>query len=209
MPTNKFIKASVLVFCIVTWLTLLYHYVQFLYFYQSISLALINFFKYLTLISNTLVACAYTALITGGKSKIAVFFNKPNVLTAITIYIVLVGMAFNMGLRPLDTPGWVQWFTEEILHVINPFFFFFIWLIYVEKASLQYKDILYWLILPWIYLIVLFTQAALTNSFPYPFINFTQRVYLNAILHFSIVTGSIIAFGFIIVYLSRKNHKNA
>src|ERR1044071_1883578 len=65
---------------------------------------LLRFFSFFTILSNIIVALSLSTLLVGPNGKWGRFFSKPSTLTAITVYITVVGAIYNGILRFLWAP---------------------------------------------------------------------------------------------------------
>ena len=61
--------------------------------------------SYLTNLTVFLSAICFTCVATRARSPVARFFRQPTVVTAIVVYMVFVGIAYNVLLRYLWTPS--------------------------------------------------------------------------------------------------------
>ena len=146
---------------------------------------IIRFFSFYTILTNILVALAFTFFLLSSRSRLTVFFCNPNVITAITVYITVVGITYNLILRPLWQPKGLQQLVDELLHVIVPLLFIFYWLLFTSKNRLLWKNIFSWLIYPFVYVILILLRGAFSGYYPYPFIDVNKlgysKVFLNCV----------------------------
>ena len=147
---------------------------------------LIRFFSYFTILTNLLVTVCSTILVLKPNSSFGKFFQKEQTLTAVTIYIVVVGIVYNVILRSIWDPQGMQRVVDELLHLIIPILFLLYWLIFVKKDHLQYKNAFPWLIYPFVYAVFAFIRGAFSGFYPYPFIDINKlginKVLLNTVL---------------------------
>lgn len=149
----------------------------------SISETIIRYFSFFTILTNIIVALCATALVLRPKSGWVMFFLSPKTLTGITIYITVVGLVYNIILRQLWNPQGLQRWVDELLHTIIPILFILFWAIWVTKRELQWKDILSWLIYPFLYTIFILVRGAFSGFYPYPFIDVNKLGYNKALLN--------------------------
>ena len=88
---------------------------------ESIMETIIRFFSFFTILTNILVACCFTLLAIGKKQS---FLTKPSSLSAVTVYILVVGIVYNLLLRSTWNPQGLQKVVDELLHSVIPFYFF-------------------------------------------------------------------------------------
>ncbi len=130
------------------------------------------------------------------------FFSRPGVATAITVYIVIVGIVYNTVLRHLWHPAGLQLIADELLHSATPLMFLLYWLFFVDKGKLNLNTF-YWLIYPLVYFIWILIFGALSGFYPYPFINVTELGYNKVILHSGILTVGFLLLSLLFVAIDK------
>jgi hypothetical protein len=93
---------------------------------------------------------------------------------AITVYILVVGITYNLLLRSLWNPEGLQWVVDELLHSVIPVLFFVYWWIFRSRAALLWKNIFPWLLFPLFYCIYTLIRGHLSGYYPYPFMDAGQ-----------------------------------
>ena len=161
----------------------------------SVGATLVQYFSYYTILTNIMIAWVCTVLFirredTSGRKK---------VLTAILVYILTVGLTYNLILRSLWKPEGLQLLADNLLHSIIPLLYLVFWLIFVKKHTLQWNNFLPWLIYPLLYLIYVMIRGAIFGVYPYPFIDVAQIGYQKALLNAVMVTGVIVIFSLLSV----------
>lgn len=144
---------------------------------------LIRYFSYFTISTNIIVAFCSTLQLFAPQSKWGAYFSKPTTLTAITVYIIIVGIVYNLILRFLWQPEGLQRLADELLHLVIPFLFLFYWIFFVPKSTLKWSDLWPWLIYPLLYIVYTFTRGFLSGWYPYPFLNVTVIGWSKALLN--------------------------
>jgi hypothetical protein len=152
----------------------------------SVGETLVRFFSFFTILSNLLTAICFSFLMLAPGSSQGRFFSRPQNLTAITVYMVMVGLVYNTTLRFLWAPQGSQKLVDELLHVVMPLLTLLFWIFFVPKTSIAPKMIFRWLIYPVAYLAYALLRGAMSGYYPYPFVNVTQlgypTVFLNSLL---------------------------
>jgi len=143
----------------------------------SVPETVIRFFSFYTILTNILVALCFTILLTGTTSRAGHFFGQSKNLTAIAVYIGMVGIVYNLILRFLWKPQGLQRVVDELLHVVTPLLFISYWLLIVSKQTLNWKDVFPWLVYPLVYVVVILVRGAVSGFYPYPFINVGKLGY--------------------------------
>jgi hypothetical protein len=164
---------------------------------------MIQFFSYFTILSNILVAVCLTVLLFNRNSKWGTFFSKPQTLTALAVYISIVGLVYNLILRFLWAPQGMQRMVDELLHSFNPLWFFLYWLIFVSKGSLQWKNVFPWLWYPLFYCVYVMIRGALSDLYPYPFIDVTQLGYSAVLVNCVGLCGVFLVFSLLLVGIGK------
>jgi len=141
---------------------------------------LIRFFSYFTILTNTLAAVYFTVRATGNK-----WLRSPGALTAIAVYIFIVGAVYQVLLRHIWAPQGLQKVVDDLLHTVNPLLVFFYWFRYEEKSEVKYTQIGKWLLYPLVYLAYILVRGQESGFYPYPFVDVTtigwQQTLLNAL----------------------------
>lgn len=136
----------------------------------------IRFFSFFTILTNLLVAIYFSLSLLKKKNV-----DKPGTLTAVTVYITIVCMVYQIILRPIWKPTGIQMIVNELLHSIIPILVIIFWYLYEEKTTLTYKLLLKWLIYPFIYLLFILFRGSFSNFYPYPFVN-VENLGLSKVL---------------------------
>ena len=173
----------------------------------SIPEIIIRYFSYFTILTNLLVAICGTALLTNRNSKIKSFFSRQNTLTAVAVYITVVGLVYNSILRFLWNPQGLQWIVDELLHSVIPLLFIVFWLLIVPKGKFQWKNVLAWLLYPLIYLVFVLLRGLPSSFYPYPFIDVDKIGYYKTFINSSgmLLAFLAVAIIFLIVNRFKKN----
>ena len=163
----------------------------------------IRFFSFFTILTNIIVGIAFTILGIGQNIKGNNFFSKPFVITAVTVYIFIVGLVYNIVLRSIWDPQGLQLYVDEALHVVTPVLCLVYWGFYVPGRSLKWKEALYWLWYPLIYLTCVLIRGALSNFYPYFFINVKELGYRKVFMNSIYVTLAFLIVALLMIWLNR------
>ncbi len=170
---------------------------------------IVRFFSFFTILTNLLVAICVSNLWLRPGSGPGRFFSRPSVLTAITVYIVIVGVVYNAVLRFLWNPRGLQYITDELLHSVVPALFLFCWIFFVPKSGLQYKDAFTWLIYPAVYLVWTFIHGKWTDYYPYPFVNVAELGYQRVLVNCAGLCIAFLGLSLFLVLAGRYAGRNA
>lgn len=153
------------------------------------------------MLTNILVAACCSVLLLKPNFRFRQFFNNENTLTAITVYIVIVGIVYHVILRSVWNPQGLQLVADQILHTAVPGLFLLYWLLFVNKKQLR-RNVFPWLLYPFIYGVFVLLRGKMSGFYPYPFIDadklglsktLTNIVLLTIV--FLIVSLLFVAFG--------------
>lgn len=136
--------------------------------------AVVRFFSYMTIWTNILVTLSFLYPLISPDSKAARFFTRPVVQTGLLLYICIVGLVYHFFLSIMWKPVGLQYFVDILLHYVVPVLYFLYWMLYAKKGALHYMNVMVWLIYPIIYIVYILTRGALTNTYPYPFLNVSK-----------------------------------
>ncbi|HQW69023.1 MAG TPA: Pr6Pr family membrane protein [Flavobacterium sp.] len=159
----------------------------------------IRFFSYFTILSNTLVAVYFTVMWLKKPSLLLLRLQKPGILTAVTLYISIVGLVYQLVLRSIWSPTGMQKLVDELLHSVMPLFVIVFWYLYENHKTTSWKSFPKWLIFPSLYLVYILIRGHFSNYYPYPFMDVTQ-LGLNQVLLNSgvlVLVFVAVAFGFV------------
>ena len=141
------------------------------------SVAVLQVCSYFTILTNTLVAVTTTLALLLPRSDTGRWCAKPETITAITVYIVVVGLIYNIVLRPISHfEGWAA-LGNELVHSVVPLLYILYWLTCATKGSIRWSSAVRWLLYPFLYLIYTFLHGRISNWYPYPFVDVTRIGY--------------------------------
>ncbi|MBS1729448.1 MAG: Pr6Pr family membrane protein [Bacteroidetes bacterium] len=150
---------------------------------------IIRFFCFFTILTNLLVALCFTAI----AFNLHLFFfkvlSKHSSLTALTAFILIVGLVYQFALRNLWNPTGLQFIVDELLHSMIPLLVLIYWIINVAKTKVEIKPVMCWLIYPILYIVIILVRGAISGFYPYPFLNITQIGYEKAFINIGLIFG--------------------
>lgn len=170
----------------------------------------IRFFSYFTILTNSLVAIYFLWLFFWMKgANTQLLHHTPTTLIPITAYILVVGLIYQVILRPLWNPEGLNKVVDELLHSVVPLATGLFWIIYGRTHRITYASVGKWLLYPLVYLIYIIIRGYFSDFYPYPFIDVSvlgyAKVSLNAMLVAVVFTGILLLLIFI-NNLSLKKH---
>lgn len=168
---------------------------------------IIRYFSYFTILTNLMVAICCTTLFLLPATALGTFFSRPTVLTAIAVYILIVGIIYNLVLRFLWNPEGLQRLVDELLHSAIPILFGIYWVVFVEKDQLQWNSVWRWLLYPVVYIIYIFFRGASSGFYPYPFIDVSQLGMEKALINSGIIALAFLLISLIFIGIAKRVKK--
>ncbi len=170
---------------------------------RTFMISITQIFSYFTILTNLLIAIAYSFILLSPNSKPGRFFSQTATLTGIAVYIGVITFIYELLLRDRwDIVGLVKT-TDILLHTVNPIAFLIFWFVFVPKQQLRWMLAIYWLIYPLVYLIWILIRGEILNVYPYHFINVVNLGYTNVIVNCLWVLLAFLSFSGIFLSISR------
>ncbi|MCG7404938.1 MULTISPECIES: Pr6Pr family membrane protein [Caballeronia] len=160
--------------------------------------------SYLTNLTVLLTAFCFTCVATRARFPLARFFRKPTVVTAVVVYIVFVGIAYNALLRYLWTPSGYRALVNESLHTIVPALAALYWYLFVPRFHLSLKRCALWLVYPLSYLCITLWRGRLSDFYPYPFINVAELGYERVFINAAMLVGAFLALMSVFLVINHR-----
>ena len=171
----------------------------------SIPETIVRFFSFFTILTNILVAVCFSFIYLRPIGDKTNRWLNVSSQTAIAVYILVVGIIYNIILRSLWAPTGMQKLVDELLHFIMPGLYFFYWLIFIEKQGLKWKQAFVWLLYPLVYLILILIRGAFTttNFYPYPFVDVYNHGYEKVFISCGFILLLFLFLSFIFIGVSK------
>jgi hypothetical protein len=139
--------------------------------------ASVRFFSFFTILTNLIAAVALLVPVAAPSSGAAGFLTRPAVRTAITGYMIMVGVVYYLLLAGLSQRGGLPLLIEHMLHALTPPLFLLDWLLFVDKRRLDWRLGLRSLGYPLAYIAYTLAHGAATGWYPYPFLDVAEIGY--------------------------------
>lgn len=173
---------------------------------NGIAFTITNYFSFFTILTNTLVTIFYFSMLLP-KSKAHAFFSKPGHSTAVTLYILIVGLVYQLILRFTWSPEGLAMIVDELLHSVNPLLFLIAWIFIFKKNNLNWSLLLKWLIYPLAYLVYSLIRGSIVNWYPYPFIDVTKIGIQQSLVNSLMVTAMFVLIGSLLLAVEKRMSK--
>jgi hypothetical protein len=199
--TNRFFIGII---ALVGWFAIIVQlYLMLLNRIASVPETVVRFFSFFTILTNILVALA-ASLIFIKRSSAKNFLQRSNNVTALTVYIFIVGLIYNLILRYIWEPKGMQRLVDELLHLIIPILFVLYWFLYISKKELKWSNFWAWLLYPLTYIIYVLIRGAYSGFYPYPFVDVTELGYKTVMINSLLITVLFIFFSLLFIGVGRK-----
>lgn len=146
---------------------------------------IIRFFSYFTILTNILVALYFTFSYYKVRVGLLKIIDRSGTLTAVTIYILIVGLVYQVLLRHVWEPTGMQMIVDELLHTIIPGIVLVYWIMFGTNTMVAYKDIRQWMVYPLGYLFFILVRGYMSGFYPYPFVDVgtqgIEKVVVNSV----------------------------
>lgn len=148
---------------------------------------ILRFFSFFTILTNILVALFFTVKLFNLSKKSFGLFYKSGIFTALTAFILIVGLVYQVVLRSTWEPTGLQLVVDELLHTIIPLCTFLYWFFYAERNDSKIQSVIIWLCYPIIYIIFIFIRGYFSDFYPYPFLNISEIGFGNTLINATLV----------------------
>lgn len=169
---------------------------------------IIRFFSFFTILTNILVVLYFSARISIFKKTHLNKLSKDGNLTALTAFILVVGLVYQFILRGTWQPTGLQRIIDELLHSVIPLFVFLYWLKFATKNDLIFKNIKIWLWYPIVYFLYLIIRGHFSNFYPYPFVNVTEIGYSQVLINAVLVSLFFLFIMGVLIFVGNKTRKS-
>jgi hypothetical protein len=170
---------------------------------------LINYFSYFTVLTNTLVAIVLTSAASRSPSSLARFFRRPGVSTAVTVSIVVVGVAYSALLRHVWDPQGFQWLVNELLHDVMPLVFVVWWWLCVDKGRLRVGHAGLWMLYPLMYFAYAMLRGHVIGVYQYPFINVDRLGFAQVVINSLMILAGFVGLSLALIAVDRWRGRTA
>jgi hypothetical protein len=169
--------------------------------------SIVHLLSYFTIENNILVALAMTLLLLAPQSKWGKWFAKSTTLAAMCVYITIVLLVYQLVLRGQHVQlGWFR-VCDEIFHSISPPMFILFWLLFIPKVKLPWAKAINWLLYPLIYCVYILVRGAISNYYPYSFIDGTKLTYGQITVNCFFLLLAFLSLGLLFIGIARVVQK--
>lgn len=160
------------------------------------------YFSLFTVLTNILVAFVLTSSLFVSDPKN--FFLRPNMQSAVVVFIVFVGFIDFIFLDGLGKAHGLKLIAESLLHVVIPILYIIYWIVFVPKGTLLWiNPFSSWLVYPLAYFSYILLRGVLTDKYPYRFINARIFGYKYVLLHATELLFVFVVLGLLVVAIDQ------
>ena len=197
-------KKLAILFALIGWFAVIAQYILMIQNREaSIAETTIRFFSFFTILTNILVAIYFTCLVFT-KNQESKLISRPGTLTAITIYITMVGFVYQFALRHIWKPQGLQLIVNELLHSVIPVLVIIFWYLYEITKPVKYTQIFKWSIYPSAYLFYILVRGSFSNYYPYPFIDVTHLGMAKALTNAGVILVMFLTIAALLLFIGKS-----
>jgi len=164
----------------------------------------LRYFSYFTILSNFGVALACSLAWVGRDTHAGRFAARPAVRAALTLYILVTAGVYHLLLARLWRPQGMEVLADSLLHTTVPALYAGGWLLLAPVRTLRWRQTLYWLPFPGVYLAWALLLGVMLRVYPYPFIDL-NRLDLAMVLRNAAALGLLfLALGALLIAWNRR-----
>lgn len=161
----------------------------------------IQFFSYFTILTNLLVTIYCTNQLFKTDKQNNSIFDRPEALTALTAFILIVGAVYHIALKPIWNPEGLTMILSEIHHTIVPLGVLILWIISIKEDVDELGQLVKWMLYPIAYITFVLIRGSFSNYYPYPFLDVQslgiQKVIMNSLFLLLVMLALLFALYFV------------
>lgn len=169
---------------------------------------IVRFFSFFTILTNSLVTLFFGIKCFKGSKLTSTFWHTNETLTAITTFIFIVGLVYQVVLRSIWEPTGMQLLVDELLHTIIPLFVLVYWWLNATATRINFKETAIWLLYPVIYTLLVITRGHFSGYYPYPFFNATELGIAKVIVNIGIILLLVLVVMSLLIGINNKRIRN-
>ncbi len=131
---------------------------------------LLIYFSFFTVLTNMLVAAASLG-IAQGRGKLHRWAHRPAPRAAISVYIAVVAVIYQLLLARLVPLSPIGWWGNLLVHRIVPAMWLMGWVLFGRHGGIARSAPLHWLAYPAVYTVWTLAHGASSGWYPYPFMS--------------------------------------
>ncbi|HEU5187832.1 MAG TPA: Pr6Pr family membrane protein [Candidatus Saccharimonadales bacterium] len=168
----------------------------------------VNFLSFFTNLSNIFAAFVFimSALYLVGHRQPSV--RDDVIRGAAVMYMSITGVIYVTLLSGEDLGLLIPW-VNTVLHAIMPIVVVLDWFYQPQRSKLTFKQTLWWLVFPLVFLVYSLIRGAVINWYPYPFLNPAHAGGYGGVALYCIgILGVFLLFSLAFRFLGNKLRRN-
>lgn len=162
-----------------------------------------RYFSFMTVWTNVLVILVFLAASFPTPVKSLQFFRSKSVQAATAAFILMVGLAYHILLASRFQQTGLNWWTNLMLHYIDPLVYCAWWVLLAEKQALRFGTAVQWMLFPVVYFLYSLIRGEIIGWYPYFFVDINELGYPQVLLTSAILLAIYLVFGLLVVWVSR------
>jgi hypothetical protein len=164
----------------------------------------LRYFTYFTILTNLIVFVYFISLLRSPAHGWRIFAERPDVSAGVTLYILVVGLVYQVALRHIWNPTGLQRIVDELLHTVIPFLVLVYWIAFASKKGLTWRALPRWLIYPLLYVLIVMVRGLSSGWYPYYFINIDTLGWTQVMIHALIIFAVFCVIGSLMIGFARS-----
>ncbi len=160
-----------------------------------------RFFSFFTILTNLSLALYFSGRSIYPQKKM---FENTSVLTALTLYILIVGLVYQFVLRSVWDPEGLQKVVDELLHSVIPAAALVSWAIFGVRSKINYLSAFKWLIYPGLYLVFILIRGNFSGFYPYPFVHVDEIGMQKVLSNSGTLLLLFLGLGYVFIFLANS-----
>lgn len=162
-----------------------------------------RYFSFMTVWTNVLVIVVFLAASFPTAPKYLQFFRSKSVQAATAAFILMVGIAYHILLASRFQQTGLNWWTNLLLHYIDPLLYCAWWAFLAEKEALRFGTAVRWMIFPVVYFLYSLIRGEIIGWYPYFFVNINELGYPQVLLTSGVLLSVYLVLGLLFVWATR------
>ncbi|MFR9801458.1 Pr6Pr family membrane protein [Pseudonocardia sp. RS010] len=160
-----------------------------------------NVFAFFTILSNLLVGVVHVLLAIDPERDSRVM--RVLLLDAV-VAIAVTGIVYNLVLAQIANPHGLHRVADVLCHMITPLFAVVGWLLFGPRGLVDRDVVLLAALYPLVWLAFTLVRGALTDWYPYPFVDVVAHGYVRVAINCLVVALLFLGLGFGALALDRR-----
>ncbi len=166
----------------------------------------LRFFSYFTVQSNVIVIVT-TLMLARDPVRDGRWFRVVRIAGLIGILVTFV--VYLVALRPILDLSGLAAVTDAGFHIVTPVLAVVGWVIFGPRPRFDQWTLAWSLVWPGLYFVYSLIHGAITDWYPYPFVDVTKLGYPRALGNLVVVVVLLLAVGAVYVWLDRRLHRTS